>query len=205
MGPARPDTGRPGPDGPGRPVRSIACVRKPTLPALEQVRVHQVLGPPARPLVLDEVPPPDDVDVRVSVARLHPLRPGLLEGHAVDRGEHVDAVRLHADLEAACTASAYPSTRRYSARSAFNAANRSLKSGFTGIGGPPGEVLENQLPRELEATGRRHVSPECPVELPVVLVEANDASLREGAWVFDAHDVIMPRAVTSSRFPPPAP
>jgi len=103
---------------------------------------------------------------------------------------------------AACTASAYPPTRRYSAPSAFNAANRSLKSGFTGIGGPPGEVFEDHVPGEFQPAGGRHPRPEFPVEGAVIVVQADDARDGSGTPALGIHAIIIPQGLDFLRFTP---
>jgi hypothetical protein len=64
-------------------------------------------------------------------------------------------------------------------------------------------VLEDQIPGEFQSARGRDRAPERPVELAVVLVEADDARGRSGTAPLEAHPCIIPRTVTSSDSPPP--
>ena len=80
-----------------------------------------------------------------------------------------------------------PATSRYLAPEAFNAANRSLKSGLIATRVPPFECLEGHVPDERQPLGCRDRPPELPIELPVVLAKRNEPGRAEASLLSPIH------------------
>lgn len=69
---------------------------------LQPVQIREVLRAARSPLVAGQVLSGQDGDWLIEHARPKPLRPGLLEGNAIDARAYVDAERGDANLENDC-------------------------------------------------------------------------------------------------------
>lgn len=143
----------------------------------EGLRIEPVLGAPGGFLVADHLLQADDGDRLVPVGRGEAVLPGSLEADAIDGGDEVDPVRGKADLE--------------SARAAFSAANRSLKSGFTLMGLGPGQVFQGEVPQGFHpGLGRR--AREGIHGRGVGLVEPCDSGPALSPALFGGHGMVIP-------------
>jgi len=99
------------------------------------------LGSACSFLVADQLIEANDTDALIAVARLDPVRPRFRKIDTVYGCDDINPVGGKAHLE----------KMRNSAPAPFNAANRSLKSGFTLIGVNPRKVFEGEIPQGFHA------------------------------------------------------